>query len=62
MNEDDVLDYGLEEVEPESLPLDQVDESVEGFEGYPEEEGDGDDSVDPLGGNDDLVGPEDPTE
>ena len=63
MDEDDTFETDLEEVEPEALPIDQVDESIEGTEGYNEdEEVDEDDSIDPLSIEDDFVGEEDSTE
>lgn len=34
----EVDDSDLEEVEPEVWPLDRIDKSIEGFEGYSEEE------------------------
>lgn len=62
MDEDDTFETDLEEVEPELLPLDELDESVEGIDGYPEEEVGEDDDIDPLGGEDYLVSPEDSPE
>lgn len=63
MNEDEVLETDLEEVEPEALSLDQLDDSVEGIEGYDDEEVDDDgNSSDPLGSENDLFSETNPTE
>lgn len=49
MNEHEILEPDLEEVEPEAWPLDRVDENIEGYEGYDEEEAGIDvNSTDPL--------------
>lgn len=54
-------DSEMEEVEPEEWPLDRLDESVEGSEGYSEEVEEDGDNADSLSGDDDLAGETDPS-
>ena len=56
---DETDDSEMEEVEPEAWPLDRLDTSVEGSEGYNEEVVEDGERVDPFSGVDDFSGEED---
>lgn len=57
---DEEDDSDLEEIEPEELPLDQIDDYIEGSDGYDDEAVIEDDGDDTFGGDTDLIGEEDP--